>query len=281
MKSSLLLISGASIVAALPKVDIVIETDVVYYTVTQEVVQTVPAGNHVNANFHLAQTSVTPTTSTVIPVVTVTIDADLAPAPTTTSTSSKVATPSAAAQDASAAKPSDLASTAVYHHNIHRANNSAPAMTWGSTYAGYAATVAASCKFAHDLTPGGGGYGQNIAMYASTDASSLTEETIIAQAITEMWYNGELDLYPSSAYGQANPDFANFEAWGHYSQIVWVGSTQVGCAAQYCAPGSMNPSMGAWYSVCNYYPAGNVNGAYGKNVLPPTKQATVNVNVAA
>lgn len=93
-------------------------------------------------------------------------------------------------------------------------------------------------------------------MYASTDASSLTEETIIAQAITDMWYNGELDLYPSSAYGQANPDFTNFEAWGHYSQIVWVGSTQVGCAAQYCAPGSMNPSMGAWYSVCNYYPAG-------------------------
>lgn len=105
-------------------------------------------------------------------------------------------------------------------------------------------------------TPGGGGYGQNIAMYASTDASSLTEEKVIAQAITEMWYNGELDLYPSSAYGQANPDFTNFEAWGHYSQIVWVGSTQVGCAAQYCAPGKMNPTMGAWYSVCNYFPAG-------------------------
>lgn len=154
MKSSLLLISGASIAAALPKVDIVVETEYQYYTVTQEVVTvaTVPAGKPPGINVALAQTSVTPTTSTVIPVVTVTIDADLAPAPTTSSTSVKVAaTPSAAAQDASAAKPSDLASTAVYHHNIHRANNSAPAMTWGSTYAGYAATVAASCKFAHDL----------------------------------------------------------------------------------------------------------------------------------
>lgn len=152
MKSSLLLISGASIAAALPKVDIVVETDIVYYTVTQEVttIQTVPAENPVDANIHLAQT---PTTSTIIPVVTVTIDADLAPipAPATTSTSAKVATPSAPAQEAPAAKPSDLASTAVYHHNIHRANNSAPAMTWGSSYAGYAATVAASCKFAHDL----------------------------------------------------------------------------------------------------------------------------------
>lgn len=152
MKSSLLLISAASIAAALPKVDIVVETEYQYYTVTQEVVQTVPAGKPPGVNVNLAQTSVTPTTSTVIPVVTVTIDADLAPVPTTSSTSVKVAaTPSAAAQDAPAAKPSDLASTAVYHHNIHRANNSAPAMTWGSTYAGYAATVAASCKFAHDL----------------------------------------------------------------------------------------------------------------------------------
>lgn len=152
MKSSLVLISAASIAAALPKVDIVVETEYQYYTVTQEVVQTVPAGKPLGVNVNLAQTtSVTPTTSTIIPVVTVTIDADLAPAPTTSSTSVKVATPSVAAQDAPAATPSDLASTAVYHHNIHRANNSAPAMTWGSTYAGYAATVAASCKFAHDL----------------------------------------------------------------------------------------------------------------------------------
>lgn len=148
MKSSLLLLSGASIAAALPKVDIVVETDIVYYTVTQEVttVQTLAANNPPAPNLNV---KVTPTTSTVIPVVTVTIDADeLAPAAATSSTSStvKVATPSAPA-----ATPSDLASTAVYHHNIHRTNNSAPAMTWGSTYAGYAATVAASCKFAHDL----------------------------------------------------------------------------------------------------------------------------------
>lgn len=152
MKSSILLISGASIAAALPnpKVDIVVETEITYYTVTQEVT-TVQTVNPVDANVHLAQTSVTPTTSTVIPTVTVTIGADLAPAPATTSTSAKVATPSAASPVAPAASPSDLASTAVYHHNIHRTNNSAPAMTWGSDYAGYAATVAASCKFAHDL----------------------------------------------------------------------------------------------------------------------------------
>jgi uncharacterized protein YkwD len=149
MKSSLLLITGASIAAALPKVEIVTETDVVYYTVVQEVttVQTVPANKPVNVK-------IAPTTSTSIPVVTVTVDpADLfgAPAPASTSTSTSSSVKAAAPSAAPAAQPSDLASTAVYHHNIHRANNSAPAMAWGDTYAGYAATVAASCKFAHDL----------------------------------------------------------------------------------------------------------------------------------
>lgn len=143
MKSSLLLITGASIAAALPKLEVVTETDVVYYTVVQEVttVQTVAADKPVNVK-------VAPTTSTSIPVVTVTIDANLAGAPASTSSTSSV---KAAASSAPAAAPSDMASTAVYHHNIHRANNSAPAMAWGDTYAGYAATVAASCKFAHDL----------------------------------------------------------------------------------------------------------------------------------
>lgn len=54
-------------------------------------------------------------------------------------------------QQAPAAAPTDFASTAVYHHNIHRENNSAPALAWDSTYAGYAAETAKKCKFAHDM----------------------------------------------------------------------------------------------------------------------------------
>lgn len=151
MKSSLVLLSGASVAFALPRVDIVVETEIQYYTVVQEVttVQTVPAGKQPGVNVNVAAS---PTTSTVIPTVTVTIDAnEVVPASSSTSTSVKAATPSAPVAAAASAAPSDLASTAVYHHNIHRTNNSAPAMTWGSSYAGYAATVAASCKFAHDL----------------------------------------------------------------------------------------------------------------------------------
>lgn len=50
-----------------------------------------------------------------------------------------------------AAEPTDYASTAVYHHNLHRMNYSAPAIEWSSTYADYAGQTAAKCVFAHDL----------------------------------------------------------------------------------------------------------------------------------
>ncbi|EHA45845.1 hypothetical protein MGG_03085 [Pyricularia oryzae 70-15] len=166
--------------------------------------------------------------------------------------------------------------TAVYHHNIHRENNSASALEWDSTYAGYAAETGKSCKFAHDLSPGGGGYGQNLAMWGSSnDPEKLGANTAIAQAITNMWYNGEITLYPSENYGLDNPVSGNFEKYGHYTQVVWAGTKKVGCHAQFCPKGTMFKDMGAWFSVCNYYPAGNMGGEYGKNVLKPQNKQTI------
>ncbi|ROW16446.1 hypothetical protein VPNG_02867 [Cytospora leucostoma] len=291
MKSStFLLLTGASVALASPIMDVVVETDVYYYTVTKEVttVETVPAGapaghpagGPAEAVVATSSSSSAYTSSISVPVVTVTVGAtSAATTAAAVTTQEAVVAASSTVEAASTASPTDFAGTATYHHNVHRTNNSAPSVTYDDTYASYASTVAASCKFAHDLTPGGGGYGQNIAMYAATDADSMTEELAISQAITQMWYNGEIDLYPSDAYGKSDPDMSDFEGWGHYSQIVWVGSTAVGCAAQYCEAGTMEPNMAAWYSVCNYYPAGNVDGEYGDNVLAPNGGSTVSVDV--
>ncbi len=121
-----------------------------------------------------------------------------------------------------------------------------------------------------------GPYGQNIAVYgASGNIKGMSTSKIIAQAITDMWYNGEVWQFPASDYGKSNPDMSNFESWGHFSQVVWVGSTEIGCAAQYCAPGTIYDSMGSWFSVCDYRSEGNMGGEYGKNVLPPLGQDTV------
>lgn len=160
------------------------------------------------------------------------------------------------------------------HHNVHRANHSAPDLLWDEDLASYAAITAKTCNFAHDTETGGGGYGQNIAMWASSnDVRSLGADVFLGRSITEMWYNGEINLYPANAYG-GEPDMSNFSAWGHYSQLIWVGTTHVGCAVQFCEPGTMVDGMSSYYSVCNYSPPGNMGGGYGDNVLPPQGQAT-------
>jgi hypothetical protein len=106
-------------------------------------------------------------------------------------------------------------------------------------------------------TPGGGGYGQNLALWGSTgDIKTKDQDNTIAQAITDMWHNGEVRAYPWSDAGKDNPDMTNFETWGHFSQLVWATSEVVGCASQYCDPGTIYPDMGSWFTVCDYYPPG-------------------------
>ncbi|RYP77729.1 hypothetical protein DL769_003349 [Monosporascus sp. CRB-8-3] len=201
------------------------------------------------------------------------------PEPTVvTPTTEEVSVPpsSVAASQPTAPADDDFQGTALYHHNVHRANHSSPEVQWDSEIAGYASNTAATCVFAHDMDQGNGNYGQNIAMWAtSSGAEDLGEAGAIKMATSDMWYNGEFSKYLPSYYGQATPDMSNFEAWGHFSQLLWKGSTKLGCAVQFCPKGSMSSDMDAWYMVCNYGPPGNVGGAYATNVLAPLGEATV------
>lgn len=92
-------------------------------------------------------------------------------------------------------------------------------------------------------------------MWGASDGDDLGASKAVSQAITNMWYNGELGLYSTNFYGN-EPSMGNFADWGHFSQVVWVDTKQVGCAVHLCEPGTLNPSLSMWYSVCNYYPAG-------------------------
>lgn len=88
-------------------------------------------------------------------------------------------------------------------------------------------------------------------------------------------YNGEVNNYPGP-YGSDNPDLSNFESWGHYSQIVWRSTASVGCATQYCPQGLSGAGAGVppYFTVCDYYPAGNFVGEFS-NVGAPLGGATV------
>ena len=117
----------------------------------------------------------------------------------------------------------------------------------------------------------GGGYGQNIA--AGVDASGID------RVITDMFYNGEVNWY-NGLYGQAQPDMTNFEHWGHFSQIVWKGTSNVGCATVDCssAPNGLQNTGGSvppYFTVCNYDSPGNFANEYGDNVGKPLGNPTV------
>ena len=53
------------------------------------------------------------------------------------------------------------------------------------------------------------------------------------------------------------------ESTGHFSQLVWKGTTGVGCGRVDCDGQGGVPG---WLVVCEYWPAGNVVGEFGQEV---------------
>lgn len=179
----------------------------------------------------------------------------------------------AAASSGNYADPGeDFIQNSLYHHNVHRHNHSAPDVTWSESLASAAQQLANSCNYGHNTDIGGysGGYGQNIAMYAATNDLG-TETAFIRTSITEYWYNNEIRLYGNRFGGE--PNMGDFHEWGHFSQIVWKSTKEIGCAVAYCKSGLS--SYPGYFSVCNYGPPGNYNGEYAQNVGAPLGENTV------
>lgn len=155
MKSSMMILSGASLAMAgplhqrEPEVDVVVDvvtdviTNIVEYTVYATSTSTPPPPVPTPEVQNVVVTvTVQPTTSSA-PVETPNVQVAAA----TSSTSSSTTVASAA----SSASATDFASVAVYHHNVHRANNSAPDVTYSETLAGYALQLSQGCVFEHDV----------------------------------------------------------------------------------------------------------------------------------
>ncbi|KAK4177309.1 CAP domain-containing protein [Triangularia setosa] len=200
-----------------------------------------------------------------------------APAPVVEAPAPVVSTPAPAPVKVETPAVSDDYQKAVLEsHNVHRFNHSAGALEWGQQYADSAKVLAERCKFEHDTSINGGGYGQNLAMWASSgQVAKVNRAGAAARAISNGWYNNELELFPASEYGRADPSAQaqrTFKDWGHFTQVVWKDSKQVGCFTALCPAGTIVGNMESLYTVCNYFPVGNMGGAYGKNVLPPLGQ---------
>lgn len=154
-------------------------------------------------------------------------------------------------------------STALSKHNAYRSIHRSPAMTLNnsvnSTAQTWADRLAYTGTFAHSSSAQRNGAGENLFVYYTT-ATSITSDNLAKGAI-DSWYN-EVKLYNYAA-----PGFS--AATGHFTQVVWKGSTLLGCGASKGTKTLNGTRYNAFYVVCHYSPAGNVLGQFPANVLKP------------
>ncbi|EKM81187.1 hypothetical protein AGABI1DRAFT_112878 [Agaricus bisporus var. burnettii JB137-S8] len=134
-------------------------------------------------------------------------------------------------------------------HNSYRAQYGAGALTYDNNLAAGAASYAAQCNFAHS----GGNFGENL--FASSGSGATINNAV------DSW------MAEAAQYDYNNPGFS--AATGHFTQVVWKSSTNLGCASQQCTTGSPFGS-GEWTNIlCRYTPPGNFEGQFPENVGRP------------
>uniref|UniRef100_A0A3Q2Q0W7 Cysteine rich secretory protein 2 n=1 Tax=Fundulus heteroclitus TaxID=8078 RepID=A0A3Q2Q0W7_FUNHE len=107
-------------------------------------------------------------------------------------------------------------------------------MRWNNEAGSNAAKWAAKCTMSH--SPATSGCGENLYMASWKNSWSNAIQS---------WYNEVKDF----RYGVGS---VNGGVVGHYTQVVWHNSNQIGCAMAYCPN-----SQYKYFYVCHYCPPGN------------------------
>jgi uncharacterized protein YkwD len=130
-----------------------------------------------------------------------------------------------------AAAQSEGPAEVLAFHNQIRAAHCVPPLQWGPRLAEMAQAWANRCVFEHRVSD----FGENLAQ-GTSGAYSPTEHVL-------GWYE-EIGSYDFNS-GRS----VDGSPVGHFTQLVWRGTTHVGCGLAQCG--------GNDFLVCNYAPAGN------------------------
>jgi pathogenesis-related protein 1 len=134
------------------------------------------------------------------------------------------------------------------HHNKVRKEVGSPELTWSKELSAYAQEWADhlanenGCRMEHHKKPElkGKPVGENLFWGSSADVYHPIDASV-------SWY-GEKKLYRYGKFG-----VGNWHAIGHYTQMVWKNTKEVGVGIAVCKNGEL-------MVVANYAPAGNYVG---------------------
>lgn len=147
---------------------------------------------------------------------------------------------------------------ALAGHNQNRAlHEDTKALVWNEDVARFAQNwcdeLAKDDKFEHSS---GSGYGENL--YWSSRVLVGEENAVFGTAAVTSWYGESADWNYATSSGAAG------KVTGHFTQVVWKGSTAVGCA--YSISSATTAKFRGTFVCCNYKPPGNYIGEYAANV---------------
>ena len=126
-----------------------------------------------------------------------------------------------------------------------------PALVWNQELADYAQTHADTCVYAHsDNNERTNALGQ----WVGENLAANSGQGYDPYSITNLWAAEAAD------YDYATNTCADGEQCGHYTQIVWRETTQIGCAKANCPTLTNTAFTDAEYWVCEYMPGGNYIG---------------------
>ncbi len=141
-----------------------------------------------------------------------------------------------------------------------------PPLVWSQTIADYAqqwATSLATTMCAQPVHRTGAelqakGYGENLATFSGGGALGAVST---AQQAVDAWAAEEACWTYGTIQGTEKCDVTCYtnlhsDGCGHYTQVVWRGSTQLGCGVASCK--NRGATEDIW--ICNYAPAGNFIG---------------------
>jgi len=154
----------------------------------------------------------------------------------------------------------------LHDHNVYRCMHGVPSLSWSGNLVSAAQQWANHQRdqMVHGGLIGVGGgvskgkrLGQNLYI-------SWTTGNVNADQCTKSWYD-EIRFTPGRRGAQRSFNHQT----GHYTQVVWKGTQWVGCG-RWCGK---SQGMNCCQVVCDYFPAGNMMGAFAANVLPTSKSA--------